>query len=125
MDELFPVWRHHTFLTNNTELVTDADLIDGPMAHQPSGDFATNSAWAICAVMTHNLLRAAGSLTSPSHTVARGATQRRQLITVPAPLARPQRRPALHLPSHWSWAEHWTTFWNTVLRSATGPPALV
>ncbi len=80
---------------------------------------------AICAVMTHNLLRAAGSLTSPSHTVARGATQRRRLITVPRAVGSTATSPALHLPSHWSWAEHWTTFWNTVLRSATGPPALV
>src|SRR3954447_20862262 len=36
--------------------------------------FAANSAWVICAAITHNLLRAAGSLASPAHAVARGAT---------------------------------------------------
>jgi hypothetical protein len=115
LDELFPVWRHHPFFTNNTEPVADADithrrhaiietvfadLIDGPLAHQPSGRFAANSAWAICAAITHNLLRVAGSLTSNKHAVARGASLRRQIIAVPARLARPQRRAALHLPAH-------------------------
>lgn len=118
-DELFEVWRHHPFFTNSTEATTQADithrrhaiietvfadLIDGPLAHLPSGRFAANSAWAICAVITHNLLRAAGTLTSDTHAVARGATLRRQLVTVPARLARPQRRLLLHLPAHWPWA---------------------
>lgn len=34
-----------------------ADLIDGPLAHLPSGRFAANSAWAICAAITHNLAK--------------------------------------------------------------------
>ena len=53
-DELFPVWRYHPFFTNSTEPVTDADIthrqhaiiesvfadvIDGPLAHLPSGSF--------------------------------------------------------------------------------------
>ena len=101
-----------------------ADLIDGPLAHQPSGLFNANSAWALCAAMTHNLLRAAGTLTSHRHALARGATLRRQLVTVPARLARPQRRPVLHLPAHWPWAEHWTRLWHKVFGHATGPPAL-
>jgi hypothetical protein len=101
-----------------------ADLIDGPLAHQPSGRFAANGAWATCAAMTHNLLRAAGTLTSDRHAAARGATLRRQIVTVPACLARPQRRPALHLPAHWPWVKHWTALWHKVFRSATGPPAL-
>ncbi len=135
-DELFPVWRYHPFLSDNTEPTADADithrrhaiietvfadLIDGPIAHLPSGRFAANSAWAICAAMTHNLLRAAGTLTSQRHAVARGATLRRQIVTVPARLARPQRRAVLHLPAHWPWATHWTTLWIAVF-AATGPP---
>jgi hypothetical protein len=134
-DELFPVWRYHPFFTNSTEPTAQADithrrhaiietvfadLIDGPLAHLPSGRFAANSAWAICAAMTHNLLRAAGTLTSRSHAVARGATLRRQVVTVPARLARPQRRPVLHLPTHWPWATPWANLWNAVF--ATGPP---
>jgi hypothetical protein len=140
LDELFPVWRYHPFLTNSDESTVStveadlthrrhaiietvfADLIDGPLAHLPSGRFAANSAWTICAQITHNLLRAAGTLTSPKHAVARGATLRRQIVTVPARIARPQRRPTLHLPAHWPWAEQWTTFWHTVFGPATGPP---
>jgi hypothetical protein len=134
--ELFPVWRYHPFFTDNTEptaqadithrrhaiIETDfADLIDGPLAHQPSGRFAANSAWAICAAITHNLLRAAGTLASDRHAVARGATLRRHIVTVPARLARPQRRHMLHLPARWPWARPWTALWTAVF--ATGPPA--
>ena len=89
------MWR----FTNNTEPVTDADithrqhaiiesvfadLIDGPLAHMPSGLFAANTAWATPAAITHNLLRAAGTLTDHTHAVARGATLRRHLVNVPA-----------------------------------------
>jgi len=138
LEELFPVWRHHPFFTNSLETATAADLthrrhaiietvfadlIDGPLAHLPSGRFAANSAWAICAAMTHNLLRAAGTLTGPQHGLARGATLRRQIVTVPARIARPQRRPTLHLPAHWPWAEHWIALWNRVFAAANGPPA--
>jgi DDE family transposase len=137
--ELFPVWRYHPFFTNSSEQTAEADithrrhaiietvfadLIDGPLAHLPSGRFAANSAWAICAASTHNLLRAAGTLAGPKHAVARGATLRRQIVTVPARLARPQRRPALHLPAHWPWASQWTALWRKVFEPSTGPPAL-
>ena len=136
-DELFPVWRYHPFLTNSAEPAPTADithrrhaiietvfadLIDGPLAHLPSGRFAANSAWAICAAITHNLLRAAGTLASPTHAVARGATLRRQLVTVPARTARPQRRPVLHLPAHWPWARSWLTLWTRVFGRGLAPP---
>ena len=97
-----------------------ADLIDGPLAHLPSGRFAANSAWAICAAITHNLLRAAGTLAGDRHAAARGATLRRQVVTVPARLAQPQHRRVLHLPAHWPWAQAWNTLWNQVF--ATSPP---
>ena len=134
--ELFPVWRHHPFFTNNTEPTAQADithrrhaiietvfadLIDGPLAHQPSGRFAANSTWAICAAITHNLLRAAGTLTSPKHALAHGATLRRHIVTVPARIARPQRRHVLHLPAHWPWAQPWTALWNNVFGDIPGP----
>jgi len=126
-DELFPVWRHHPFFTNSTETTAQADIthrghaiietvlsdvIDGPLAHLPSAHFAANGAWAICAAITHNLLRAAGTLAGSRHALARGATLRRHLIAVPARLARPQRRPVLHLPAHWPWARQWTRLWT-------------
>jgi hypothetical protein len=137
--ELFPVWRYHPFLTNSAETTVEADLthrrhaiietvfadlIDGPLAHLPSGRFASNYAWAICAAITHNLLRAADTLDPGQAAVARGATLRRQIIHVPARLARPQRRPVLHLPAHWPWAAKWLAIWNGVFATgqAHAPP---
>ena len=38
-----------------------ADLIDGPLAHLPSGRFGANRL-DLCAAIAHNLLRAAGVL---------------------------------------------------------------
>lgn len=134
-DPLFPLWRYHPFLTDNDEPVAAADithrqhaivetllsdLIDGPLAHLPSGLFGANSAWAILAALTHNLLRATATLTATTTDalrVARGATIRRHLINVPARLARPQRRPVLHLPAHWPRAEAWQTMWRTVFQT--------
>jgi len=129
-DPLFPVWRYHPFFTNNTEPLTQADithrghaicetvwsdLIDGPWAHQPSGNFAANAAWSILAAICHNLLRAAGTLTRTArYTAARGATLRTHLVNLPARLARPQRRPVLHLPSNWPRARPWLRLWTAV-----------
>ncbi len=75
--------------------------------------------------MTHNLLRAAGTLASGKHGVARGETLRRQLITVPARLAQPQRRAILHLPQQWPWAKQWTALWRNVFPTANGPPLVI
>ena len=131
-DALFPVWRYHPFFTNSTEPVaaadithrrhaiietTFADLIDGPLAHIPSGRFGATSAWALCAAITHNLLRAAGILAGTRHGKARGATLRRTLVNVPARLARPQRKPVLHLPGHWPWAPGWLALWHNTIRN--------
>lgn len=137
LDELFPVWRFHPFITNNTEPVAKADvthrahaiietvhsdLIDGPMAGMPSGRFAANSAWLACAGICHNLLRAAGTLAEDGHTVARGATLRRNIVAVPARIARPQRRPVIHLIARWPWADAWTRLWQTVMPTAASSP---
>ena len=133
-DELFPVWRYHPFFTNNTEPVTDADithrhhaiiesvfadLIDGPLAHLPSGLFAANSAWTVLAAIAHNLLRAAGTLAGKAHAVARGATLRRHLINVPARIARPQGKRLMHLPVHWPRAVDWKRLWDSVFTDRT------
>src|SRR3954467_102398 len=138
---LFPVWRYHPFFTTTALPPTQADivhrrhaiietvfadLIDGPLAHLPSGHFGANSAWALCAAIAHNLLHTAGILaagpdTAGAHARARGATLRRQLITVPARLARPARAPVLHLPSRWPWAPAWLQLWNHT--TGHSPPA--
>ena len=102
-EALFPVWRYHPFVTNSDLPTTEADLthrrhaiiettfadlIDGPLAHIPSGLFSANCAWLGCAVIAHNLLRAAGTLA--------GGDARRRPRCHPAPRpgqrARPFRR---------------------------------
>jgi hypothetical protein len=133
-DALFPVWRYHPFFTNSIEPVADADithrrhaiiettfadLIDGPLAHIPSGRFGANSAWALCAAITHNLLRAAGILAGGRHGKARGGTLRRTLVNVPARMARPQRKPVLHLPGHWPWEPAWLALWHHTIGQPT------
>jgi Transposase DDE domain group 1 len=133
-DALFPVWRYHPFFTDSTEPASDADvthrrhavietvfadLIDGPLAHMPSGHFGANSAWVLCAAITHNLLRAAGTLAG--FAVARGATLRRKIVNIPARLARPQRQPRLHLPRHWPWAHAWLQLWDNTIRQRPPP----
>ena len=136
-DALFPVWRYHPFVTNS-ELptaeadithrrhaiieTTFADLIDGPLARIPSGLFAANCAWLACAVIAHNLLRAAGTLAGGSHIVARGATLRRDLVNVPARFAAPARRPMLHLPVHWPRQVEWKALWDSVIGYPTAQP---
>lgn len=136
-DALFPVWRYHPFFTNTTAPAADADvthrrhaiietvfadLIDGPLAHMPSGRFGANSAWVLCAAIAHNLLRAAGVLAGGGHSRARGATLRRKIVNLPARLCRPQRKPILRLPAHWPWSAAWLRLWaNTIGRS---PPAI-
>jgi hypothetical protein len=129
-DALFPVWRYHPFFTNTDAPVTDADithrqhaiietvfadLIDGPLAHMPSGRFGANSAWVLCAAISYNLLRAAGVLAGDQHTRARGSTLRRKIVNVPARLTRPQRRPFLHLPTHWPWTKAWLALWHNTI----------
>ena len=103
-DALFPIWRYHPFFTNTDLPGADADithrqhaiietvfadLIDGPLAHIPSGRFGANSAWVLCAAIAHNLLRAVGVLAADRYTRARGSTLRRTIVNVPARLARP------------------------------------
>ncbi|MGK2868363.1 MAG: IS1380 family transposase [Mycobacterium sp.] len=136
-DALFPVWRYHPFFTN-TDLPVEAadithrqhaiietvfaDLIDGPLAHIPSGRFGANSAWVLCAAIAHNLLRAAAVLAGERHARARGSTLRRRIVNVPARLARPQRRPLLHLPTHWPWSKAWLRLWDNTI--GYSPPLL-
>jgi hypothetical protein len=65
------------------------------------GKFGANSAWVLCGAI--------------AHAVARGATLRRTIIAIPARLARPQRRPVLHLPSNWLWAQAWLRLWRSTI----------
>ena len=133
--ELFPAWRYHAVFTDSPyELVQAeeqhrghaitgqllADLNDGPLAHLPSGKFSANAAWLAIAAITHNLLRAAGTLASRRHAKARAATIRRDLVAVAARTARHGRdRLTIHLPEGW----HREHAWRNLFEAACGPPA--
>jgi hypothetical protein len=133
-DELFPVWRYHAVFTDSPFVMLQAeaqhrdhaqveqvfaDLADGPLAHLPSGSFPANAAWLTLAAISHNLLRAAGSLASPACAKARGATLRRDLIDVAARTARHARGEiTLHLPDGW----HRETEWLNLFEAACRPP---
>jgi hypothetical protein len=128
--ELFPTYRYHTVFTDSPfELVPAeadhrrhavieqviADGKAGPLAHLPSGHFQANAAWLTCWAITHNLLRAAGSLASVFHTTATTATLRAHLIAVPARLARSARcYLTVHLPRHWPWRDAWQQLFDAV-----------
>ena len=128
--ELFPVYRYQAVFTNSPfdphtadthhraragaiEHVF-ADLNNSALAHFPSGRFAANQAWLTLATITHNLLRAAGCLTSVFHSKARTATLRRHLIHIAARTTRSARKTVLHLPTNWPWADSYTHLFTTV-----------
>ena len=133
--ELFPAWRYHAVFTDSPFVMLQAegdhrdhavveqvfaDWTSGPLAHLPSGHFAANAAWLALAAMAHNLVRAAGCLASAFHARARGATIRRDLISVAARTARTGRGClTLHLPRDW----HHETGWMNLFEAACGPPA--
>ena len=127
--ELFDTYRHHAVFTDSPmtllQAETDhrqhaiieqviADLKSGALAHLPSGTFAANAAWLVLAALAFNLTHAAGTLASPRHARATGTTLRRQLITVPARIARSARRLHLHLPRNWPWATDWLDLFNSL-----------
>jgi hypothetical protein len=122
LDALFPVWRHHPFFTDTDPPTAEADivhrrhavvetvfadLVDGPLAHIPSGPFGANSARTVCAAIAHNLLRAAGIPAGDAYGRSRAATLRRRIVNIPARPARPRRRPLLHPPAHRPWETAW------------------
>ncbi|MCX5317552.1 IS1380 family transposase [Streptomyces sp. NBC_00154] len=120
--ELFSVYRYHCAFTDSPLTLVDAekdhrrhavveqviaDVMSGPLAHMPSGDFQANAAWLALAAITHNLMRATGTLASAFHAKATTSTLRAQLICVPARIARGARRLTLRMPRNWPWQEAW------------------
>jgi len=121
--ELWPDWRHFCFLTNRSEQLTlveaehrdhavveqaIADLKDQALAHFPSGQFNANAAWAVLAVLAHNMLRWTQLLGLPATPVRAARTLRRWLLNVPGSLARHARGWTLHLPARWPWQTDYT-----------------
>jgi DDE family transposase len=133
-DELFGVWRYHAVFTDSPFVMLQAeaqhrdhaiieqvlaDWASGPLAHLPSGSFPANAAWLTLAAISHNLLRAAGSLASLAYAKARGVTLRRDLINVAARIARHGRgHITMHLPEGW----HHQAEWMHMFQATTGPP---
>ena len=132
--ELFAQYRHHGVFTDSPltmlQAETDhrdhaiveqviADLKASALAHLPSGSFAANSAWLVLAAIAFNLTRAAGTLASVFHAKATTATIRRQLIAVPARLARSARCLVMHLPKDWPWQNGWDGLFNAACRPPT------
>jgi hypothetical protein len=130
--ELFPVWRYHAAFTDSPFVLVQAEaqhrahavieqvfaeLIDGPLAHLPSGRFDANNAWLTCIAITHNLIRAAATLAGRRYTTARAATIRRHLVNLAGRISRHARGITIHLPEHWPWQHSWRQ-----LFAATHPP---
>ena len=126
--DLFPHWRHHTFVTDidDDDLDTKAadaayrsharvelaikDLKAGGLAHSPSGSFTANAAWLACAALAHNIARwtaRIGQVHDPRKLTVT-ATIARRLLAVPGRLVNRSGRPTLRLPAQWPWAAQFT-----------------
>jgi hypothetical protein len=127
--ELFTVWRYHAAFTDSSFVLVQAEaqhrahaiveqvfaeLIDGPLAHLPSGWFTANNAWLTCIAIAHNLTRAAAALAGRRYATARAATIRRHLINVAGRIARHARGITIHLPERWPWQHPWQQLWDAV-----------
>jgi hypothetical protein len=127
--ELFLTWRYHALFTDSPFILVqaeaqhsghaiieqvNADLVDGPLAHLPSGHFAANSAWLTCAVIAYNLTRTAGHFA--------GATSRPRPRRHHPPtdhqrggrLAHSARKMTIHLPDRWPWQHSFTNLFTAV-----------
>ena len=101
-----------------------ADLIDGPLAHMPSGRFGANSAWILCAAIAHNLLRAAGALAGgTAHRGPRCDAAAQASSTSPPDWPARNDDPILHLPTHWPWAQAWLALWHNTIGHSPPQPA--
>jgi hypothetical protein len=132
--ELFPVWRYHAVFTDSPFVLVQAEaqhrdhavieqvfaeLIDGPLAHLPSGRFNANNAWLTCIGIAHNLTRAAATLAGRRYATARAATIRRHLVNIAGRIARHARVVTIHLPEYWPWQHEWRRLFVAV----HAPPA--
>lgn len=121
--KLWPDWRHFAFLTDLDGDVTEVDafhrqhavvelairdLKEGAgLEHVPSGHFFANSAWLVCAVLAHDLLRWTAMLggTTPAEELAVAATLRARFLALPGRLVNASGVPTLRCPQRWPWRE--------------------
>jgi hypothetical protein len=124
--QLWPDWRPFAFVTDlvGGAVEVDAfhrrhavvelairDVKEGSgLEHVPSGHFFANSAWLLCAVLAHDLVRwtaMLGELTPKDHlTVAR--TVRTRFIAMPARLVNRSGVLTLRAPLDWPWRDAFT-----------------
>ena len=126
--ELWPDWRHHSFVTDRDDLDTVAadayhrghatvelairDLKENSgLSRCPSGRFFANGAWLACCVLAHNLVRWVARLgrVHPARQLTVAATVRNRLLTIPGRLVNHSGHHKLRLPSQWPWATAFTT----------------
>lgn len=123
-DQLFDTWEHFAVVTNRSEPIelveaehrehavvelSIRDLKDQALAHFPSGNFSTNSAWCVIAALAHNLGRWATIIGLPDDTPRTAKTRRRRLFVIPGRLTRTARTWTLHLPARWPWETDFLT----------------
>jgi PII-like signaling protein len=123
VQQLFPDWRYHCFVTDVELDAVQADafhrdhavvelcirdLKEGAgLEHCPSGRFFANAAWLGCAVLAHNLIRQTAMLGAIGDRgeLKVAATLRTRFIALPGRLVNRSGRLTLRLPEHWPWAE--------------------
>jgi len=131
---LFPEWRHHSFITNRTDLNTVAadrfhrqhavvdlairELKAGAAEHIPSGHYPANAAWFACAVIAHNLTR--WTVILGKHEPVNNRTLRTQIIAIPAVAVNRSGRHILRFPTRWPWQHDFTMMLENV-RALPGP----
>lgn len=133
-NELFTLWRYHACFTDSAHTLVQAEaqhrghavqeqcfaeIIDGPLAHLPSGQFNANAAWLTLTALAHNLTRTAGTLASSYHAIARPATIRAHLIGIGARIAHRARKIIIHLPERWPWQPAWQQLFTAVHAAPT------
>ena len=122
--ELFPDWRHHAFISDRPEPLTEVeadhrrhaqielairDLKQGSgLNHAPSGRFFANAAWLLISCLAHNLVRWVARLGLGVRGPIVAQTIRRRYLTLPGRITRSARRSTLHLPARWPWRQHFT-----------------
>lgn len=131
---LFDTHRFHAFFTTSTlSTVTadkthrghaviefvNADLKNSALAHLPSGKFAANAAWLVCAVLVFNLTPAAATIAGTNLAKATTATIRRKLVSIPARIVPSGGSITLHLPDQWPWETAWTALFSRTCRPPT------
>ncbi len=127
--QLWPQWRHHAFITSDTDIsviAADAfhrehavvelairDLKEGAgLEHIPSGHYSANAAWLACSVLAHNLGIWADLIADMPRRSHR--SRRTRLISVPAVIVNHARTMLLRLPTNWPWAADFHTLLNAI-----------